>query len=420
MDKREFLGQMGKAALALPFLSYDVSANKKEFTKAYSTTSSEAFWLRIREDYLLKPDYINLENGYYNFIPVPTMNKYIDQLKMVNYEASYYMRTVQWENKAKVRDRLAIFVGSTPEELIITRNTTESLDLIIGGFPWEKGDEAIYALQDYGSMKDHFELMVKKYGIKTKVVDVPNFPKSDEEIVEIYEKVITPNTRLLMVSHMINITGHILPVRKICDMAHKYGVEVLVDGAHCIGHFDVDIKALHCDYYGSSLHKWLSVPLGSGMLYVAKEKINKIWPLFTDSKDDTNLVQRLNHTGTLPVHTDLAINDAIDYLEIIGIKRKENRLRFLQKYWSDKLRDVPNISVNTPVDPKRSCGIANVGIKSIKPKELAKRLLNEFNIFTVGIDYANVQGCRITPNVYSTTDELDSFVSAMKILAKKA
>lgn len=201
-------------------------------------------------------------------------------------------------------------------------------------------------LQDYCSMEDHFELMVKKYGIKTKVVDVPNYPKSDEEIVEIYEKVITPNTKLLMVSYMINITGHILPVRKICDMAHKYGVEVLVDGAHCIGHFDVNSKESHCDYYGSSLHKWLSVPLGSGMLHVAQDKITKIWPLFTDWEDDTDLIQRLNHTGTLPVHTDLAIDDAIDYLEFIGIKRKENRLRFLQKYWSDKLRDVPNISIN--------------------------------------------------------------------------
>lgn len=420
MNKRQFLGQMGKAALMMPFLSYDVNAKEAGSAKSYLAKSDEEFWLRIREDYLLKPDYINLENGYYNFIPVPTMNKYIDHLKMVNYEASYYMRTVQWENKAKVRDRLATFVGSTPEELIITRNTTESLDLIIGGFPWEEGDEAIYAQQDYGSMKDHFELMVKKYGIKTKILDVPNYPKSDEEIIALYENVITPKTKLIMVSHMINITGHILPVRKICDMAHKYGVEVLVDGAHCIGHFDVNIKELNCDYYGTSLHKWLSVPLGSGMLHVNKDKITKIWPLFADHKDDTNLIQRLNHTGTLPVHTDLAIDDAIDYLQIIGMERKENRLRFLQKYWSDQLRSVPNISVNTPADPKRSCGIANVGITFMSPKDLATRLLDDFNIFTVGVDYANVQGCRITPNVYTTTAELDVFIKAMKTLAKKA
>ncbi|MGB3406463.1 MAG: aminotransferase class V-fold PLP-dependent enzyme, partial [Jannaschia sp.] len=224
----------------------------------------------------------------------------------------------------------------------------------------------------------------------------------------------------LMVSHMINITGHILPVRKISDMAHKYGVEVLVDGAHCIGHIHVDIKELHCDYYGSSLHKWLSVPLGSGMLHVNKEKITKIWPLFTDWNDAIDKIQRLNHTGTLPVHTDLAIDNAIDYLEIIGLERKENRLRFLQNYWSDQLRGVPNIIVNTPVETQRSCGIANVGITHIQPADLAKRLLDDFKIFTVAIDYANVQGCRITPNVYTTTAELDQFVNAMKTLAKKA
>lgn len=413
------MGQMGKAALVLPFLPYEISAKESENFNSYPASSEDDFWLRIREDYLLKPDYINLENGYYNFIPVPTLNKYMDHLKMVNYEASYYMRTVQWENKAKVRDRLAQLVGSTPEELMITRNTTESLDLIIGGFPWKQEDQAIYALQDYGSMKDHFELMVRKYGIKTKVVDVPNHPKSDNEIVALYENAISPKTRLLMVCHMINITGQIMPVRKICEMAHSYGVEVLVDGAHCIGHFDVNIKELECDYYGSSLHKWLSVPLGSGMLHIAKDKITKIWPLFTHWIDDTVSIDRLNHTGTLPVHTDLAIDDAIDYLELIGMQRKENRLRFLQKYWSDQLRDEPNITLNTPIDPKRSCGIANVGITFMKPKDLAARLLKEFKIFTVGIDYANVQGCRITPNVYTTLDELDIFVNAMKTLAKK-
>ncbi|MGC1516375.1 MAG: aminotransferase class V-fold PLP-dependent enzyme [Maribacter sp.] len=420
MDKRQFLGNIGKAAMVFPFLPYRLEAQGKEHPKSYKTATEEAFWLRIREDYLLKPDYINLENGYYNFIPTPTLHKYIERLKMVNYEASYYMRTVQWENKAKVRDRLAKFVGSTPEELMITRNATESLDLIIGGYPWKKGDEAIYAVQDYGSMKDHFESMVRKYGIKTVVLDIPNHPKSDEEIVELYEKAMTPNTKLMMVCHMINITGQILPIRKISDMAHKHGVEVLVDGAHCIGHFSVNVKELHCDYYGSSLHKWLSVPLGSGMLHVKKDKIKKIWPLFTDWDDAEPKIQRLNHTGTLPVHTDLAIDDAIDYLEIMGIERKEKRLRFLQNYWSDALRNVPNISVNTPIGPERSCGIANVGIESMGAIALADRLLKDFNIYTVGVDYANVKGCRITPNVYTTTDELDVFIKAMKTLAKEA
>ena len=419
MKKRQFLKRIGQAAILSPFLPLGLQAQSTYVEEPYPTDNDAEFWKRIRKDYALKPDYINLENGYYNFAPQPTLNKFIEHVKMVNYEASYYMRTVQWDNKNNVAARLATMVGVNPEELIITRNTTESLDLVIGGFPWKKGDEAIFAQQDYGSMQDHFNQISKRFGVVNKIVSVPNHPANDEEIVKLYEEQITPKTKLMMVCHMINITGHILPIQKICDMAHSHGVEVMVDGAHCIGHFDLNIADLHCDYYGSSLHKWLSTPLGAGLLYVAKDKIPKIWPLLADYIKDEDKIQRLNHTGTHPVHTDLAINDAIDYLEMIGLQRKEERMRFIQRYWSDQLRDVKNIVINTPVEEHRSCGIANVGVSHMKPADLAKTLLDEFKIFTVAIDYANVQGCRITPNVYTTTDELDHFVSALKTLASR-
>ncbi len=417
MKKRQFLKRLGQATLLSPFLPLPLQGQDESGRLPYPELNDDAFWLRIRKDYALKPDYINLENGYYNFIPKPTMTKYIEQINMVNLEASYYMRTVQVANKKKIVSRLAQLVGCSAEELILTRNTTESLDMIIGGFPWEKGDEAIFARQDYGSMQDHFQQISRRYGVVNKIVSIPNHPKSDKEIISIYENQITPKTKLIMVSHMVNVTGHILPVRKICDMAHGYGVEVMVDGAHCIGHFELNISELNCDYYGSSLHKWLSVPLGSGMLYVSKNNIPKIWPLMADNIKEPDSIQRLNHTGTHPVHTDLAVGDAIDYLEIIGLERKENRMRYLQRYWSDQLRNIPNIIVNTPVEAHRSCGIANVGVTVMKPADLAKTLLKEFNIFTVAIDYANVKGCRITPNVYTTTEELDVFVHAMKTIA---
>ncbi len=419
MEKREFIKRLGQVAIAAPFVSMDLNAQESEPIKTYQFENESDFWERIREDYLLKPDYINLENGYYNFIPEPTLNKFLEHVKMVNYEASYYMRTVQWDNKRKVADRLANLVNCNPEELVITRNATESLDLVIGGFPWKEGDEAIFAQQDYGAMQEHFKLMAKKYGMVNKVISIPNHPKTDEEIVSLYEAEITPNTKLIMVCHMVNITGHILPIQKICDMAHKHGVEVLVDGAHCVGHIDVNIKELNCDYYGSSLHKWLSTPLGAGLLFVKKDKISKTWPLLAEHDRETDEISRLNHTGTHPVHTDLAINDALDYLEMIGLERKEKRLRFIQRYWSDQLRDVKNIVLNTPIEEHKSCGIANVGLKNMKPGALAKTLMDEFKIFTVAIDYANVQGCRITPNVYTTTEELDYFIGSMKTLAAR-
>jgi selenocysteine lyase/cysteine desulfurase len=301
--------------------------------------------------------------------------------------------------------------------VVITRNTTESLDTIISGFPWNEGDEAIMAMQDYGAMRNQFRLMERRFGIVVKEISVPDHPATDEEIVETYKSAITPKTRLLMVCHMINITGHILPVKKISDMAHSYGVDVMVDGAHSLAHIDFNIPDLGCDYFGSSLHKWLSVPLGAGLLYVKKDKIPKIWPHFAPWGKEDDDILKLNHTGTHPVHTDLAIMNAIDYYQRIGPKRKEERLRFLQNYWTDQVRDHPNIILNTPEEKHRSCGIANVGIRNMAPKDLAETLLKKYQIWTVAIN-GPVYGCRITPNVYTTTHELDQFVGALKEMAE--
>ena len=419
MNKRAFLKstaitavgtQMGLSSLAAIF-------DEKKNISAAELAADDAFWKKIREQYILKPEYINLENGYYNFTPQPILEKFIEHIRYVNREGSYYMRTVQFENKKRIAGKLAALLGCPANEVVITRNTTESLDLVISGQEWKAGDEAVMAIQDYGAMLDMFEQVSKRYGVVLKKISVPNHPSSDEEIVSLYEQAITPKTKLLMVCHMINITGQILPVRKICDMAHKKGVEVLVDGAHAVAHFQYNIPDLDCDYYGASLHKWLSVPLGAGLLYVKKEKIAKLWPLLGDGNTDMSDIARINHIGTHPVHTDLAIEDSIDYYHMIGGERKEKRMRYLQQYWTSKVRNVPNIILNTPADEKRSCGIANVGIKGITPGDLAKRLLSEHKVFTVAIDGANVHGCRITPNVYTTLEELDAFVAALKKLA---
>jgi selenocysteine lyase/cysteine desulfurase len=219
---------------------------------------------------------------------------------------------------------------------------------------------------------------------------------------------------------MINITGQVLPIRKICDMAHAKGVQVIVDGAHAFAHVKFRIDELDCDYYAAALHKWLSSPLGAGLLFVKKNNIKNLWPLLADGEKDINKINRLNHIGTHPVHTDLTINDCIDYYEMIGAERKEARMYFLQNYWTSKVRNLPKIIINTPADASRSCGIANVGIEGISPADLAKRLMTEHKVFTVAIDYANVQGCRITPNVYTTTKELDQFVQALKTMSNNA
>ncbi len=418
MDKRTFLKSAALAGAGLPLTLRAMAERLARYNNHPATTlaANEDFWTSVRGGYRLKPDYINLENGYYNIQPTEILDAFIGHVKEVNYEGAYYMRTVQFERKKAIAARLAALAGCAPDELIITRNTTESLDMIIAGYPWAPGDEAIMAEQDYGAMLQMFKQAERRHKIVRKIISVPNHPASDEEVVDVYARAITSNTKLLMVSHMINITGQILPVKKICDMAHAHGVEVMVDGAHTYAQIRHSVPELNCDYYGASLHKWLSTPLGAGILYVRKGQADKIWPLLAEPDDATTGIARLNHTGTLPVHTDLAIGDALDFYATLGPDRKEERLRFLQQYWTSKVRGVGNIVVNTPADPARTCAIANVGIRGMKPADLASRLLTQYKIYTVAIDSptANVQGVRVTPNIFTLPEELDKLVAALK------
>ena len=416
MNKRTFLKNATALGISsiVSFKALSKMVDAVAHLPAEAVAEDDDFWANLRGGYKLKPEYINLENGYYCIMPQVIEQAYLKHIMDVNIQGAYYMRTVQFDNKAIAAKKVAEVAGVSPEELIITRNTTESLDMVIMGIDWKPGDEAVMAEQDYGAMLDMFKQVSKRHGMVNKIVSVPMDPMADEEIVQLYNNAITTKTKLLMVCHMINITGQILPVRKICDMAHSHGVPVMVDGAHAFAHLQYKIPDLHCDYYGTSLHKWLSVPIGAGALYVKKENIGKIWPIFGDSSKKDDDVLRLNHTGTHPPATDLTIADAIDFYKMIGAERKEARLRFLQNYWTNKVRHLEHVQLNTPTDPARSCGIANVGIKGMKPADLAKTLLDKYKIYTVAIDGAGVHGCRITPNVFTTVAELDKLVIALK------
>ena len=419
MNKREFLRAAGGAGLGL-FISPRSWAQYAEMP-VERLAEEEAFWASIRAKYRLKPDYINLESGYYSFQAQPVLEAFIAKVREVNYEASYYLRTKQVPDKAAARDKLAAMAGCAPEELCITRNTTESLDTVIAGYDWKPGDEAVMAEQDYGHILAMFRLQARRFGMVNKVVSLPIDPASDDEIVQLYAGAITPRTRLMMVPHIVNITGQILPVRKIVDMAHARGVDVMVDGAHAFAHFDYKIPDLGCEYYGASLHKWLGCPLGTGILYVRRDKIPTLWPIFGDWRMTQDAdIMKLNHTGTHPVHTDLAISSAIAFHNSIGTRRKEARLRYLQNYWTSKVRTMPNVVMYTPADPTRSCAIANVGIKGMDPLELAKSLLENDRIFTVGYDQAGVHGLRVTPHVFTQPKELDKFVAAIARYAKRS
>jgi selenocysteine lyase/cysteine desulfurase len=415
MRKRDFVRSLGGASIGL-LIGEDLWARYAALPP-HQLAQDEAFWARIRRGYRLTADYINLENGYYSMQAEPVLEAFLDRVRAVNLQASRYMRTRQFDDKAAVRDRLAALAGVPPEELIVTRNTTESLDTVIGGFRWQPGDEAVMAAQDYGAMLDMFRLQARRLGIVNRVVSLPMDPASDEEVVGLYEGAITPRTRLLMVCHMVNITGQILPVARIADMAHAHGVQVMVDGAHSFAQLEFAVPDLHGDYFAASLHKWLGAPLGAGILHVRRERIAELWPTFADLNYPDDDIRKLNHTGTHPVHTDLAINDALEFHQAIGTARKEARLRWLQRYWTDKVRGRPGIALNTPSDPRRSCAIANVAVTGREPAALARALLERYRVWTVAIDGAGVRGVRVTPQLFTTTAELDVLVRALTELA---
>ena len=415
MNKRDFLRSLG--ATTVVTLLGDRLWAQYEPLPAATLAEDETFWTALRTRYRLKPDYINLEHGYYSMQSTDVLEAFITHVREVNYQASYYLRTTVAADKLSARTRLAALAGCSVDELIITRNTTESLDTVISGHDWKPGDEAVMAMQDYGAMLDQFALQARRYGMVNRIVSLPNDPRSDDEIVQLYANAITPKTRLLLVSHLVNITGQILPVRRITDMAHAKGVAVAVDGAHAFAHLDFRIPDLGADYYAASLHKWLGVPLGAGILYVRRDRIAGLWPLFGEQNLADSDIRKLNHTGTHPVHTDLAIQHAIALHESIGVQRKEARLRYLQQYWTTKVRGVPNVMMNTPADANRSAGIANVGIAAMAPGMLARTLLDKYRIWTVAIDRENVRGVRITPHLFTTPAELDVLVLALKQLA---
>lgn len=415
MNRRSFLGSLGATsigALVGPAVWAEYHTLSPE-----ALAADETFWTALRSKYQIDPDFINLEHGYYSIQSTEVLEAFIAAVHHVNYLGSYYMRTAQVPDKLAVRAELATLAGCTPDELIITRNTTESLDTVIAGHDWKAGDEAVMAAQDYGAMLDQFALQARRYGMVNRIVSLPNHPRSDDEIVELYANAITPRTRLLLVSHVVNITGQILPVRKIVDMAHARNVRVAVDGAHAFAHVDFRIPDVGADFYAASLHKWLGAPLGAGLLYVRRDQIASLRPLYADATFPDDDIRKLNHTGTHPVHTDLAIRQAIAFHASIGTARKEARLRYLQRYWTTQVRGLHKVEVNTPVEPHRAAGIANFGIAGIAPPELAKVLLDRFRIWTVGIERENVHGVRITPHLHTTPAELDALVGAIRQLA---
>ncbi|ANM30363.1 hypothetical protein ABI59_13450 [Acidobacteria bacterium Mor1] len=373
----------------------------------------ELFWSQIRAAYRQSPLFSNMESGFYSPTPEPVLETMCDGARRINETPSFYMRRRQDEERAAVRRELARFVGVGHDEIVVTRNTTESLNTVIHGLELGPDDGVLYCGREYSSMREALEQRAERYGLNLQKIDLPYLPGDPDAIVKAYADAITPATKVILVSHVIYLTGQILPVRAICDMAHARGIEVICDAAHSIGHLEFKIPDLDCDYLGSSLHKWLGAPLGNGLLYVRKNKIPKVWPLLGDSALPKDDIRKLEHLGTLPVHNQLAIAHAIRFHESIGSARKEARLRHLKDSWTQRVIEHPRVGLATPTEPERSCAIATVTVDGIDSHEVARRLYDEHRVFTVAVP----QGVRIAPNLHATKSDVDRLVEGLLAIA---
>lgn len=380
-------------------------------------TDERDFWSWVQNSYTSNPNFLNLNNGGVSPQPIIVQEAFKRYMDICNEAPSYFMWREFGRDITAVKAKLAELAGVSIETIAINRNTTEALDTIINGLPLQKGDEIIVSPYDYPNMKNVWKMREKRDGIVLKWVEFPA-PCNDEDfIVEQYARAMSPKTKLVHITHLINWTGQVLPARKIADKAKEKGIEVLVDGAHSFAHLQNKISDLNCDYFGTSLHKWLCCPFGTGMLYVKKEKIQKLWPYFPGETPDSNSIKKLENLGTHNVPAKMAIGQAINFHLQIGAKRKQERLYNLKQYWVDKLKDDDRFIIYTPHSKDLSGALATIGIKGMKGTEVSSTLQRKYQIHTTNVKILDVDGARITPNVYTRFADLDRLVKALREIA---
>ncbi len=379
--------------------------------------SDEDFWGWIKEAYTVSPNIINLNNGGVAPQPKPVQDAHIRYYQYCNEAPSYYMWQILDQGREPLREKLAGVCGCDKEEIAINRNATEGLNTVIFGLNLKAGDEVVLSKQDYPNMINAWKQREKRDGIKLVWIDIPVPLENEDELASFYTKAFTEKTKVVMITHLINWCGQIMPVRKIADVARPKGIEVLVDGAHTLAHFEFTIPDLGCDYFASSLHKWMSAPFGSGLLYIKKEKIKNVWALLSNNEPDGPDIRKFESLGTRSFASEMAIGAAVDFHEMIGGKRKEARLRFLKDYWVDQVKDLSGVKFNQPKSKHLSCAIASLVIEGKKPEEVTSELFTKFKIHTTAINWENIHGARVTPNVYTSLKDLDRLVKAVKSIS---
>ena len=426
--RRTFLGLVGRGLGLAAVSSSTVASLLRDVTAATKSIANltpeeaatdEDYWANIQNAFSVTRGIINLNNGGVSPSPRLVTEALVRYIWEQEDCTAYTMWEILEPQSETIRTGLAELFGCDREEIAITRNASESLEILLDGMDFKPGDEILTTTQDYPRMLTTLRQREKRENLKLNLIKVPIPPKNLNEIAAAFENGITDRTRLILISHMINITGQITPVKAVCDLARARGIETIVDGAHSFAQFAFKQTDLGCDYFGTSLHKWLYAPKGTGLLYVKRDKIAKIWPLMAAEAKQASDIRKFEEIGTHSAAPKLAIGEALLFHNSIGAKRKEARLRYLSRYWMNKLKDVPKVRFNTSFDPNQSCAIANVNIEGTDPKAVTKFLFDKHHIFTVPIIHDEFHGIRITPNVYTTLKELDYFGEQMDSIARK-
>ncbi|MGD0437058.1 MAG: aminotransferase class V-fold PLP-dependent enzyme [Bryobacteraceae bacterium] len=425
MHRREFFHITSGAVALAAFQDNAIekaraAAQSVNGRKPEDVARDEDYWAEIRNAFTIDRNVINLNNGYVSPAPRPVqdaMRRYLEFSDMGPWHTMIDNLEKQIE---MVRRRLADAAGCDPEEMAITRNASESLEIAQYGIDLKPGDEVLTTNQDYPRMLTTFRQRERREGIVLKTISFPVPPPSLDDLYQRVERAVTPKTKLILVCHITNRTGQIFPIQRICEMAHSRNIPVIVDGAHAFSHFPFTISDLGCDYYGTSLHKWACAPIGTGFLYVRKSRIAGTWPLMAAEARQDNDIRKFEEIGTHPAANHNAISQALVFSENIGIDRKAARLRYLRDRWAHRLSENPQVKILHSPDPTMSCGIGFLGFNHADPGAIHDALFSKYNIITARVAHEEYDGLRITPHIYSTVADIDVFAGAVEKELKSA
>lgn len=422
-SRRQFLKELslGLSSMGLFGLAKNEAEaafiKKREEVKnlsAYEVARDESFWFHAQQAFDIDRSIINLNNGGVHPAPrivIDAVKRYMDWSNGAPVLNSWqYMRP----RKELIRKKIADIFGCSPEEIALVRNVTEALQIALLGIPLNSGDEVLTTLHDYPSMKNALSQRAKREGIVVKTFNFPSPPEQLSVLTDLFQNHITPKTRMILLCHITNLTGQIFPVKDICQLARKQEIEVVIDGAHAFGHFEFKQKDLDCEIYGANLHKWMMAPIGTGFLYIRKDRIKDIWPLFPAPDPLGRDIRKFEHVGTQPEALKLAVGEAIAFHNGIGGANKQERLRYLRDYWAKKLEQVPGVRILTSYSPEQSCGLGTFTVDNFDIPQLTKVLFDKHKIYCISVGVPeDIVGIRVSPSIYTMLNELDMFVDAV-------